>query len=87
LTKKNNEKGSILASEQEIIYNITNYDNEPDSNSSPNISSSISLSLSLNPSISPSLNFWNYLLFKPRKNNKNTKQTTLVNESKCLIVL
>jgi hypothetical protein len=85
LTKKNDEKGSILASEQEIIYNITNYDNEPDSNSSPNMSSSISPSL--NPSISPSLNFWNYLLFKPRKNNKNTKQTTLVNESKCLIVL
>jgi superfamily II DNA or RNA helicase len=85
LTKKNDEKGSILASEQEIIYNITNYDNEPDSNFSPSISSSISPSL--NPSISPSLNFWNYLLFKPRKNNKNTKQTTLINESKCLIVL
>ena len=45
-------------------------------------------------SIASSLNFWNYLLFKPRKNNKNninninnTNQTTLVNESKCLIVL
>lgn len=67
MTKKNDEKHSILASEQEIIYNITNYDNEPHTNIS--------------------LNFWNYLLFKPRKNNKNTKQTTLVNESKCLIVL
>jgi superfamily II DNA or RNA helicase len=73
LTKKNDEKDSILASEQEIIYNITNYDNESHLNSSP--------------SLNPSLNFWNYLLFKPRKNNKNTKQTTLVNESKCLIVL
>jgi superfamily II DNA or RNA helicase len=73
LDEKNDKKNSILASEQEIIYNITNYDNESH----------------LNPScsISPSLNFWNYLLFKPRKNNKNTKQTTLVNESKCLIIL
>ena len=77
MTKKNDEKDSILASEQEIIYNITNYDNESHLNSSSSISSSIS----------PSLNFWNYLLFKPRKNNKNTKQITLVNESKCLIVL
>jgi hypothetical protein len=54
-----------------------NYDNESHLNSSSSIS----------PSLNPSLNFWNYLLFKPRKNNKNTKQTTLVNESKCLIVL
>jgi len=77
LTKKNDEKGSILASEQEIIYNITNYDNE----------SHLNPSSSITPSITPSINFWNYLLFKPRKNNKNTKQTTLVNESKCLIVL
>jgi len=42
-------------------------------------------------SIASSLNFWNYLLFKPRKNNKNNKnntnQTILVNEAKCLIVL
>jgi predicted transcriptional regulator len=67
------EKSSILDSEQEIIYNITNTNAESDSN------------------LTPSFNFWNYLLFKPRKNNKNntnnTNQTTLVNEAKCLIVL
>jgi superfamily II DNA or RNA helicase len=75
LIEKNDEKSSILASEQELIYNITNNDAELDSN------------------LTHSLNFWNYLLFKPRKNNKNknnannTNQITLVNEAKCLIVL
>jgi superfamily II DNA or RNA helicase len=39
-----------------------------------------------------SLNFWNYLLFKPRKNNKtnlsnNTIQTDMLCDSKCLIKL
>ena len=35
-----------------------------------------------------SINFWNYLLFKPRKNNKNnTMQPLMLNESKCLIQL
>lgn len=35
-----------------------------------------------------SINFWNYLLFKSRKNNKNnTMQPLMLNESKCLIKL
>jgi len=68
------EEKSILACEEEIILNITNQENNIDLNASP--------------SPSPRVNFWNYLLFKPRKNNKNnTSQPTNLSESKCLIQL
>jgi predicted transcriptional regulator len=66
VTKNNVEKKSILASEEELLGNITNQ-------STKDVSS---------------INFWNYLLFKPRKNNKNnTVQPLTLNESKCLIQL
>jgi superfamily II DNA or RNA helicase len=70
---KNNEiKKTILASEEEIIYNITNKEINQDVNHVSSVS------------------FWDYLLYKPRKNNKNninTTQTETLNESKCLIQL
>jgi len=74
------EEKSILACEEEIILNITNQEN--------NIDLSTTSTSSLSPSPSSSVNFWNYLLFKPRRNNKNnTSQPTNLNESKCLIQL
>jgi hypothetical protein len=72
------EEESILACEEEIIFNITNQESSLDLNANS--------TSTLTPS--PSINFWNYLLFKPRKNNKNnTSQPTNLSESKCLIQL
>jgi superfamily II DNA or RNA helicase len=70
-SKKNDEKSSILAIEEELIINITNPEIKQDLHTSS------------------SLSFWNYLLYKSRKNNKNSIQTIIpiINESKCLIQL
>ncbi len=74
ISKKNDEKTPILAIEEELIFNITNQEIKQDLNNAS------------------SVNFWNYLLFKSRKNNKNkllnnSIETTMLNESKCLIQL
>jgi predicted transcriptional regulator len=70
-SKKNDEKSSILAIEEELIINITNPEIKQDLHTAS------------------SFNFWNYLLYKSRKNNKNSIQTIIpiINESKCLIQL
>jgi superfamily II DNA or RNA helicase len=70
-SKKNDEKSSILAIEEELIINITNPEIKQDLHNAS------------------SFNFWNYLLYKSRKNNKNSIQTSIpiINESKCLIQL
>ena len=73
-SKKNDEITSILAIEEELILNITNQE------------------VVQNLNHTSILNFWNYLLFKSRKNNKNkllnnSIETSILNESKCLILL
>jgi predicted transcriptional regulator len=82
------EEKSILACEEEIILNITNQENNIDLSTMSTSSVSPSPTSSVNPSINHNVNFWNYLLFKPRRNNKNnTTQPTNLSESKCLIQL
>ena len=82
LDKNTDKMKSILALEEEIICNITNQETKLNI---PHISNSNSNS-----------NFWNYLLFKSRKNIKNnllnnSSQTTMINDStsnsKCLVLL
>ena len=78
IDKNNSEKATILTIEEKLLFDITNKESSQDSNTTSNTTSNI--------------NFWNYLLFKPRKNNKNnllnnTIQPSILNESKCLIVL